>query len=263
MRSGLKPDISLVLGLVTALLCWPAVQACEMVGGFALCAPQTNAVLSARGVKDDALMIINQFETSPAQRLLTSSLKLSMRGDEEYGGGFVMAKRGIIETPHRAQDDLNATFTANRDRNTLNAFTLGWEMVQADSYFALSAGRQWSQRSNQAKTILYEQSQTATLSGTMIERWKNGFVLSLQLDVDALRHGATYKSSVMLPLDKEMMIGPEVTLYRDRNFQRQRLGTALGGIKMMGSDYHLALGYESDSLGHQGLYTAIMASRRF
>jgi hypothetical protein len=32
---------------------------------------------------------------------------------------------------------------------------------------------------------------------------------------------------------------------------------------MMGSDYHLALGYESDSLGHQGLYTAIMASRRF
>ena len=259
----LKPDIGPVLGLAAVLMGGPVVQACEMVGGFALCAPQTNALVSARGVKDDALRIINQLETSPAQRLLASSLKLSLRGDEDYGGGFVMAKRGIITTPHQAQDDLNTTFTANQDRNTLNAFTLGWETVQADSYFALSAGRQWSQRGNQAQTILYEQTQTATLSATMIERWTNGMVVSLQLDVDVLRDGATYKTSLMLPLDKDMMIGPEVTLYRDRSFQRQRIGTALGGLRMFDSEYTLALGYESDSLGHQGLYTALMASRRF
>jgi hypothetical protein len=67
----------------------------------------------------------------------------------------------------------------------------------------------------------------------------------------------------MLPLTKEIMIGPEITVYRDRSFQRQRLGAAFGGLIMLGNEYHLALGYEKDSLAHRGLYTAIMAARRF
>lgn len=263
MQCGFKSGQWLVWGLVLLLTVPPRAIACEMVGGFTLCEPQGNALFSTRGLKDDALVVFNQLDTSPAQRFVTTSLKLSMRGDEEWGGGFVMAKRGVIFTPHQATDNLNTTLTSHLDRNTLNAFTLGWEMVEADSYYALSIGRQWTLRTNQARTILYEQNQTATVSASMIERWANGFVLSLQLDIDVLLRGATYKSSLMRPLQKDMMIGPEVTLYRDHVFQRQRLGVALGGIRMFGSDYSLALGHESDSLSHAGLYTSLMAARRF
>ena len=262
MRFGLKPDRWLVLGMIL-LSGTRWAHTCEMVGGFALCEPRANVLISARGMKDDGLVIFNQLDTSPAQRFITTSLKLSMRGDEEWGGGFVMAKRGIIITPHNGRDDLNATFTAHQDRNTLNAFTIGWEMVRVDSYYAVSVGRQWSQRTNQAKTIVFEQSQTATIEATMIKRWSNEVVMSLQLDVDTLLRAATYKSSLMVPLHKEMMIGPEISIYRDRSFQRQRLGTAISGIKMLGGEYHLVLGYESDSLAHRGLYTAMMTSRRF
>ena len=253
----------LVFGLSGLLTGSCPALACEMIGGFALCAPQTNALTSARGARDDALVMFNQFDTSNAQRLITTSLKLSLRGDEEWGGGFMMAKRGLITTPHQGRDSLAATPAAHQDRNTLNAFTVGWEMVKADSYYAVAIGRQWSIRTNQANTVLFERIQTATLAGTMIERWRNGLVLSVQMDVDTILRGVTYKSSVMLPLTKEIMIGPEITVYRDRSFQRQRLGAAFGGLIMLGNEYHLALGYEKDSLAHRGLYTAIMAARRF
>ena len=175
----------------------------------------------------------------------------------------MMAKRGLITTPHQGRDSLAASPAAHQDRNTLNAFTVGWEMVKAVSYYAVAIGRQWSIRTNQANTVLFERIQTATLAGTMIERWRNGLVLSVQMDVDTILRGVTYKSSVMLPLTQEIMIGPETTVYRDRSFQRQRLGAALGGLIMLGNEYHLALGYEKDSLAHRGLYTAIMAARRF
>jgi hypothetical protein len=208
-------------------------------------------------------MVFNQLETSQAQRFASTSLKWTLRGDEEWGGGFIMAKRALIQTPHHPEDNLYNTFSTHLDRNALNAFTVGWEMVEANRYYAVSIGRQWTLRTDASQTILFYKSQSPILGGALIDRWRNGTMLAAQLDVDTRLRAYHLKTSLQVDLPRDLMFGPELSLYRDKNFQRQRLGVVLNGIRMMSSDYALSLGYESDSLAHQGLYTAIMSARRF
>lgn len=255
---------ALMLLVLLLALHWPAAaQTCQNSGSSDLCAVTDLLWPRANQARSDNLLIFNQIDLSQAQRLMGTSLKWSLRDHEEQAGAYVMAKHELSQTPRSAAGKFGNTPSSQLDRNTINTVIVGWDMVDASRYMALAVGRQWSTRTNASQTLLLSKSQAPILSATYIDRWRSGWILSVNTDVDALLRGVNLKTSVQRDIGLEMMLGPELSLYQDNNYQRQRLGAVLSGLKLTGTDYTLAIGAESDSLSHRGLFSTLMLARRF